>query len=95
MHYIKSALQNVEQGLERVIISKTITRYFHEKIEKLAIDLVKLENEQFALLALKLLVTCMYIGMLHNVLRTIAESSVTNLFIYFFDLFSSSFIRSK
>lgn len=50
------------QGLERVIISKSIPKYIHEKIEKLALELVKLENEQFSLLALQLLVTCMYIG---------------------------------
>lgn len=50
------------QGLERVIISNTITKYYHEKIERLALELVKLEYEQFSLLALKLLVTCMYIG---------------------------------
>lgn len=56
------------QGLERVIISKTITKYFHEKIERLALDLVKLENEQFSLMALKLLVTCMYIGMQNHFL---------------------------
>lgn len=50
------------QGLERVIISKSMPKYIHEKIEKLALELVKLENEQFSLLALQLLVTCMYIG---------------------------------
>lgn len=50
------------QGLERVIIQQTIDRFFHEKIEKLALELVKLENEQFSLMALKLLVTCMYTG---------------------------------
>lgn len=50
------------KGLERVIISKTFTQFFHDKVEQLALDLVKIENEQFSLLALKLLVTCMYIG---------------------------------
>ncbi|XP_031632927.1 huntingtin [Contarinia nasturtii] len=49
-------------GLERVIISKIATDYYHQKIERLALDLVKLENEQFSLSALKLLMTCMYIG---------------------------------
>lgn len=33
-----------------------------EKIEKIALDLVKLENEKFSIPALKLLVSCMYIG---------------------------------
>ena len=35
-------------------------RALHEKIEKLAIDLVKIDNEMFSLSALKLLVTCIY-----------------------------------
>lgn len=37
-------------------------KYLREKIEKVALDLVKLENETFSLAALKLLVTCMYMG---------------------------------
>lgn len=51
-----------KQGLERIIISRTITEFLHEKIEKLALELVKSVNEMFSLLALRLLMTCMYIG---------------------------------
>ncbi|KFB36381.1 AGAP003681-PA-like protein [Anopheles sinensis] len=47
-------------GLERLVISKRVARSLHEKIEKLAIDLVKIDNEMFSLSALKLLVTCVY-----------------------------------
>uniref|UniRef100_A0A182QCB2 Huntingtin n=1 Tax=Anopheles farauti TaxID=69004 RepID=A0A182QCB2_9DIPT len=47
-------------GLERLVISDRVTRTLHEKIEKLAIDLVKIDNEMFSLSALKLLVTCIY-----------------------------------
>uniref|UniRef100_A0A182RZC5 Huntingtin n=1 Tax=Anopheles funestus TaxID=62324 RepID=A0A182RZC5_ANOFN len=47
-------------GLERLIITDRVSRALHEKIEKLAIDLVKIDNEMFSLSALKLLVTCIY-----------------------------------
>ncbi|XP_053680458.1 huntingtin [Anopheles nili] len=47
-------------GLERLVISGRVSRTLHEKIEKLAIDLVKIDNEMFSLSALKLLVTCIY-----------------------------------
>uniref|UniRef100_A0A182JQB4 Huntingtin n=1 Tax=Anopheles christyi TaxID=43041 RepID=A0A182JQB4_9DIPT len=47
-------------GLERLIITDRVPRILHEKIEKLAIDLVKIDNEMFSLSALKLLVTCIY-----------------------------------
>lgn len=49
-------------GLERIVITRTMTKFCHEKVERLALDLVKMENEQFSLLALKLLATCMYMG---------------------------------
>nr|XP_040221323.2 huntingtin [Anopheles coluzzii] len=47
-------------GLERLIVTDRVPRALHEKIEKLAIDLVKIDNEMFSLSALKLLVTCIY-----------------------------------
>lgn len=52
----------ISQGLERVVIMNVTPKYLREKIEKVALDLVKLENETFSLAALKLLVTCMYMG---------------------------------
>lgn len=39
-----------------------VPKVFREKIEKISLDLVKLENEKFSIPALKLLVSCMYIG---------------------------------
>ncbi|XP_037950007.1 uncharacterized protein LOC119681023 [Teleopsis dalmanni] len=39
-----------------------VTPILRQKIEKLALDLVKLENEKFSIPALKLLLTCMYVG---------------------------------
>lgn len=50
------------QGLERLVISNNTAKLIREKIEKIALDLVKLENEEFSIPALKLLITCMYIG---------------------------------
>ncbi|XP_055624615.1 huntingtin [Toxorhynchites rutilus septentrionalis] len=47
-------------GLERLVLANTTTRPLLEKVEKLALDLVKLDNEMFSLAALKLLVTCIY-----------------------------------
>ncbi|XP_058457032.1 huntingtin [Malaya genurostris] len=47
-------------GLERLVLSGTTTRPLLEKIEKLALDLVKVDNEMFSLAALKLLLTCIY-----------------------------------
>lgn len=49
-------------GLERIVIARNMSKFCHDKVERLALDLVKLENEQFSLLALKLLATCMYMG---------------------------------
>lgn len=43
-------------------------KMLREKIEKIALDLVKLENERFSIPALKLLITCMYIGKFYYVL---------------------------
>lgn len=52
-------------GLERIVITRAMTKFCHDKVERLALDLVKMENEQFSLLALKLLATCMYMGKQH------------------------------
>ncbi|XP_055610862.1 huntingtin isoform X2 [Uranotaenia lowii] len=49
-------------GLERLVLTNTAPRLLLEKIEKLALELVKLDNEMFSLAALKLLVTCIYHG---------------------------------
>lgn len=45
-----------------MIVVNVTPKYLREKIERVALDLVKLENETFSLAALKLLVSCMYIG---------------------------------
>lgn len=37
-------------------------RHLRDKIAKIALDLVKLENENFSLAALKLLISCTYTG---------------------------------
>lgn len=47
-------------GLERLVLTNTLSRQLLEKIEKLALDLVKLDNEIFSLSALKLLLSCIY-----------------------------------
>lgn len=45
-----------------MVIINVTPKYLRDKIERVALDLVKLENETFSLAALKLLVTCMYMG---------------------------------
>lgn len=58
------------QGLQRLVVLSSgpentfvgVTPPQREKIEKIALELVKSENEEFSLPALQLLVTCMYIG---------------------------------
>lgn len=52
------------KGLERLVVTNCATKMYREKIEKIALDLVKLENEKFSIPAVKLLVSCMYIGKL-------------------------------
>ncbi|XP_062536055.1 huntingtin [Armigeres subalbatus] len=47
-------------GLERLVLTNSASRQLLERIEKLSLDLVKLDNEMFALAALKLLLTCIY-----------------------------------
>lgn len=39
-----------------------MTPMLRNKIEKLALELVKLENERFSIPALQLLLSCMYVG---------------------------------
>lgn len=39
-----------------------VTPQLRHKIEKLALDLLKMENEKFSIPALKLLLSCMYVG---------------------------------
>jgi huntingtin len=43
---------------------------YREKVEKLALDLLKSENRSFSIGGLKLLVTCMYIGSLQQLENT-------------------------
>lgn len=45
-------------------------RIFREKIEKLALDLMKIENKLFSVGGLKLLVSCLYIGSLEQLENT-------------------------
>lgn len=59
------------QGLERLVVTNCASKMLREKIEKIALDLVKLENEQFSIPALKLLVSCMYIGKMIRILYTL------------------------
>lgn len=39
-----------------------VTPQMRHKIEKLALELLKMENEKFSIPALKLLLSCMYVG---------------------------------
>lgn len=87
-------LDNVEneQGLQRLVIlsvgSETshafgvITPTLREKIEKIALDLVKVENEEFSLPALQLLVACLYIGKAFMLLKFIWKWKVFNKWKY-------------
>ncbi|XP_055853501.1 uncharacterized protein LOC129917148 isoform X2 [Episyrphus balteatus] len=52
----------VIHGLERIVVINAATPEMRTKIEKLALDLMKLENERFSIPALKLLLTCIYMG---------------------------------
>lgn len=53
-----------------MIIVDADNRSFREKVEKLAVDLIKIENKSFAIGGLKLLVTCMYISSLEQLENT-------------------------
>lgn len=43
-----------------------VTPQLRHKIEKLALELLKMENEKFSIPALKLLLSCMYVGEYQN-----------------------------
>uniref|UniRef100_A0A6B2E671 Huntingtin n=1 Tax=Phlebotomus kandelakii TaxID=1109342 RepID=A0A6B2E671_9DIPT len=49
-------------GMQRLIITNSVEKVYREKMEKLSLDLVKCDNEEFYIPALKLLISCMYIG---------------------------------
>lgn len=53
-----------QQGLERLVILTPDNKMFREKIEKLSLDLMKMDNKLFSIGGLKLLVSCLYIGSL-------------------------------
>lgn len=58
------------QGLERLVILNPDRRQYREKMEKLALDLMKMENTLFSFGGLKLLVTCLYTGSLEQLENT-------------------------
>lgn len=58
------------QGLERLIIIDSENRLYREKVEKLSLDLMKMENKNYSIGGLKLLTTCMYIGSLNQLENT-------------------------
>lgn len=43
-------------------VGVVVTPQMRHKIEKLALELLKMENEKFSIPALKLLLSCMYVG---------------------------------
>lgn len=58
------------QGLERLVIRNPDNKMYRERIEKLSLDLMKMENKLFSIGGLKLLVTCLYIGSLEQLETT-------------------------
>lgn len=56
--------------MERLCIIDYENRLYRDKIEKLSLDLMKIENNYFSLGGLKLLVTCMYMGSLEQLENT-------------------------
>ncbi|XP_055389254.1 protein PFC0760c isoform X2 [Condylostylus longicornis] len=52
----------VLHGLERIVATNIVSSVIRSKIEKLALELVKIDNERFSIPALKLLLTCVYMG---------------------------------
>lgn len=46
-----------------------VTPQLRHKIEKLALELLKMENEKFSIPALKLLLSCMYVGKYKTIRR--------------------------
>ncbi|XP_053685344.1 huntingtin isoform X2 [Sabethes cyaneus] len=61
-------------GLERLVLANIPIRPLLEKIEKLALDLVKQDNEMFSLAALQLLLSCIY----HSTAEQLANTERCN-----------------
>lgn len=83
-YYIIYIHFNFVKGLERLIISKTLPDFYYQKIERIALDMVKSENELFSLSALNLLITCIYTGKYHNLVvisRKYSQNSETLKFV--------------
>lgn len=59
-----------QQGLERLVILNPDNKPYREKMEKLSLDLMKMDNKLFTIGGLKLLVTCLYIGSLDQLENT-------------------------
>jgi len=49
-------------GGSEAAVGVVVTPQMRHKIEKLALELLKMENEKFSIPALKLLLSCMYVG---------------------------------
>lgn len=58
------------QGLERLVISDLKNKILREKVEKLSMDLIKIDNHLYSFGALKLLMTCMYTDSLDQLENT-------------------------
>lgn len=58
------------QGLERLVIINPSQKMYREKVEKLALDLLKMDNKLYSMGGLKLLISCLYIGSLEQLENT-------------------------
>ncbi|CAO1418775.1 unnamed protein product [Diamesa serratosioi] len=57
-------------GLERLVIINPCQKMYREKVEKLALDLLKMDNKLYSMGGLKLLISCLYVGSLEQLENT-------------------------
>lgn len=87
------------QGVERILISDLKNKTLREKVEKISMDLIKIDNHVYSFGALKLLTTCMYTDSLEQLENTEKSNGIVQdepeVIIHQFEKIETIFLRIR